>query len=142
MGLAVEPPVRVDLAFRDTDDQPVSVLYLRADMTTPIAVTSAVVTMRFDLPDDDTWPLDPDGVPIEPARQTHTISGGAPGDAGGWVVDDGFADGQILFVVPHTMWATILEPWSGRWDLVAVTVDSLRRQLARGEFVCEAWEEP
>ena len=138
MGVATGPPLRFDLSLRANDDRPVGVLWLLADRETPVGVTSATYTFRFDLPADDLWELDVDGVPVEPDRQIHVINGtSTPGDPGGWLDPSGHTAGQVMAIIPHTLWATVDEPWRGTWDIVAVSVDAVQRCLARGEFICE-----
>lgn len=138
MGLAVEPPVRLDLACRDNDDQLVPIVWMRADASTPIPITAATLTLRFDLPDDDTWERDPDtDVPIEPARQRHVITSTTPGNPAGWFVADHYADGQLLAYLSHQLWSSYSAPYTGTWDVVAISSDAVQRCLARGEFTME-----
>ena len=76
MSLATAPPMRLDLSLRTNDDHVVPARWLHVDKVTPIPVTSAALTLRFDLPGDDTWLIDPETeVPLEPVRQTHSITG-------------------------------------------------------------------
>jgi hypothetical protein len=131
--------MRSDIGMRADSDEIIAVRWMHADGTTPIAVASAILTMTFDLPDDDTWALDVDGVPIPPARQVIAISSLIPGNPEGHVITDGFVNGTVTVVINHTVWAGFDSPLSGTWDLVAVSVDGggLHRCLTRGEFVCE-----
>jgi hypothetical protein len=138
MSLAVAPPARVDLSMRTNDDEVVPLLWLRADRTTPVPISSAALTLSFDLADDDTWPIDPDtGDVVVPDRQVHAITSTTIGTAGGWLLADRYAVGEVVAVIAHTLWATVDEPFTGTWDAVAVSSDSVQRCLARGEFVCE-----
>lgn len=139
MGLATAPPIRVDLSCRQNDDKEVALLWLRADATTPVGVTSAVLTLRFDLPNDDDWVRDPvTGEPLEPERQVHVIDGGtSPGDPGGWIDVSRFSQGEVLVHISHEVWTAYVAPYTGTWDVVAVSVDAVQRCLARGEFISE-----
>lgn len=138
MGVAVEPPIRIDLSCRDDDDKLVPVVWLRADGVTPIPITTVKVTLVFDFPNDDTWERDPDtDEPIQPARQRHEISSTTPGDTGGWIVADHYDDGQLLAYLSHQLWAAYTPPYTGVWDLVALSTDAVQRCLARGEFTME-----
>lgn len=138
MGLAVEPPVRLDLSCRPDDDKLVPVVWLRADNVTPIPITSAVVTITFDLPNDDTWERDPDtDAPVEPERQVHIITSTTPGDPAGWIIADQYVDGQVLAYISHVIWTTITPPYTGTWALVVISTEAVQRCLARGEINLE-----
>ena len=49
---------------------------------------------------------------------------------------DGLELGQVLVVVPNGLWSTV-SGRSGNWDIVALSVDGVRRQLVRGIFTVE-----
>src|SRR5262245_50882215 len=102
MPLAVEHPHRLDLSCWVNDDKRVPIRWLQADIVTPIPITSATASLYFDLPDDDTWPLDPDtGLPIPPDPQIHVISSTTPGDPDGWIVADRYEFGEVLVYLSH-----------------------------------------
>ena len=128
MSLATAPPGRLDLSMYTNDDRIVAVRWLHVDAVTPIVITSATLTLRFDLPNDDTWARDPiTELPIAPARQLHTITSTTPGAAGGWFDASRFALGEALAHISHGLWTTYLQPYRGTWDLVAVSVDDVQR---------------
>lgn len=113
-------PARKDLSFSTNSDRTVAVVWLASDGVTPVPVASAEMTLEFDLKPPD--PLDE--IPPPVVRE---------------VLDaelDGLAVGQILVVVPNGLWATVDER-SGNWDIVALSVDGIRRQLVRGIFAVE-----
>lgn len=138
MGVAVEPPIRIDLSCRDDDDKLVSLAWRLADQVTPIPITSAKLVLAFDLPNDDTWARDPDtDAPIPPVPQRHIITSTTPGHPAGWIDSTGWVDGLVRVYLTHTLWSTYLAPHTGVWDVVAVSTDAVQRCLARGEFTME-----
>lgn len=138
MGLATAPPFRLDLSMYTNDDRIVGVRWMLVGGETPIPITSAALTLRFDLPDDDTWELDPvTELPVAPDRQIHQIAGTTPGAPDGWFDSTRFPLGEALAVVSHNVWTAKVPPLRGTWDLVAVSVDNVKRVLARGEWVTQ-----
>jgi hypothetical protein len=121
-------------------DETVSVLWLRGGDLAPIVITSAVAWFRFDLPNDDTWERDPDtGAPITPARHHLIISSSTatPGTPPGWFDVSRFAQGEALLYLSHEVWADLTAPYTGTWDLTAVSTEAVQKVLVRGEFHAE-----
>jgi hypothetical protein len=143
MALATTLPKRHDLAMRTTSDEIVPFLLVHGSENgheaIPIGIAAAMLTLRFDLPNDDTWLHDPDtDEPLQPERQIVVINdAGSVGTPPGWIDDSRYPLGEVLTVISHALWPTVTLPYTGTWELVAVTVDDLQRVLARGEFVCE-----
>ena len=50
---------------------------------------------------------------------------------------DGLELGQVVVIVPNGLWSTVTGR-SGNWDVVALSVEGIRRQLVRGIFTVEA----
>jgi len=130
MALAVESPAREDLSFRTNDDKLIGARWLKSDGTTPVVITAAVLTLRFDeLP----------GVRVDPRivepPDEQRITSTTPGDPAGWIDANGLPVGIVLVTVPHTVWAGHTT-WAGTWDLVA-TGEGMQRCLVRGRFVAE-----
>jgi hypothetical protein len=118
-------PARKDLSFSTNSDKTVGVVWLASDGVTPVPVATADLTLEFDLPPTG---FDPDtGEPLpDPDPVRHVVDADV----------DGFALGQVLVIVPAGLWSTVTER-SGNWDIVAFSVDGVRRQLIRGIFTCE-----
>jgi hypothetical protein len=140
MALAAAPPIPLNLPLQTNSDETVPVVWVHAHDLTPIAITSAVAWFRFDLPNDDTWARDPEtGVPIAPARQHLIISSSTatPGSPPGWFDPARFPQGEALLYLSHELWADLTAPYTGTWDLTAVSTDDVQKVLARGEFHAE-----
>ena len=108
-------PARRDLAFRSNDDKLVGVVWLKSDGVTPVPVAVAKLTLEL----DDAAPLAEPPVPAT----IHELDADP----------DGFALGQVLVTVPHTLWDGSA-PVTGNWDLLAVSDTGLQRCLMRGLF--------
>lgn len=118
-------PQRLDLPLVTNADRIVMTQWLDPETGEPIPIASAAMTLRFDqLPKT----FDADGNVIPPAPPVY------------FAIDDidetGFGDGIVRATVRSAIWAE-LDGRTGEWDLVAVSTDSLRACLLRGEFVCE-----
>jgi hypothetical protein len=144
MALATRPPIRIDLAMRSNADEIVPVLWLHGDGSTPLGVATAMLTLRFDLPNDDLWLHDPDtDVPLPPERQIVVINdAGTVGTPPGWIDTSRYPLGEVLVYISHALWPTVTPPYTGTWELVAVSLDDVQRVLTRGEFVCETGDVP
>ena len=118
-------PAREDLSFTTNSDKTVAVVWLASDGTTPVPVANAELTLEFDLPvttfDPDTGEPLPDPEPVREILDAST---------------DGLEEGQIIVIVPNGLWSTVTGR-SGNWDIVALSLDGIRRQLVRGIFICE-----
>jgi hypothetical protein len=136
MGIAVETPARSDISFVTNDDKVVGARWYAADGATVVPVTSAVMTLELDLPNDSTWPVDEAGEPIEPVPLMHRIDSTTPGDADGWIDAAGYPNGIIAVTVPHGIWSDATTR-SGVWDLIATSSSGVQRCLLRGRFSVE-----
>ena len=134
MALAVEAPAREDLSFRDNDDKLIGARWYKSDGITPVVITAAALTFRFDLPPTD---YDPDtGEPLPtPDVEHHVIASATPGDPDGWIDATNLATGVVLVTVPHGIWAGYATT-TGVWDLIAVGA-GIQRCLVRGVFCVE-----
>ena len=118
-------PARRDLSFSTNSDKTVGVVWLASDGITPVEVASAELTLEFDLPattfDPDTGEPEPDPAPVREVLDAEL---------------DGLELGQVIVIVPNGLWSSHTER-SGNWDVVALSVDGIRRQLVRGIFTVE-----
>lgn len=118
-------PARKDLSFSTNSDKTVGVVWLASDGVTPVLVSSADLTLEFDIPattfDPDTGDPLPDPDPVREVLDAEL---------------DGLELGQVLVIVPAGLWSTVTER-SGNWDIVALSTDGIRRQLVRGIFTVE-----
>lgn len=132
MALAVETPARDDMSLRTNDDKMIGARWLKSDGS-GVVITSAVLTLQFDLPPTE---YDEDGVPLPPPDPVlHVIDSTTPADPDGWIDATNLASGTVLVTVPHTVWAAYTER-TGIWDLVA-DGEGIRRCLVRGRFCVE-----
>jgi hypothetical protein len=136
MGIAVETPARSDVTFYTNDDRLVGARWYASDGVTPVPIDWAVMALQFDLPDDDEWPIDDAGNPVEPVAERHRIDSTTPGDPDGWIDAAGYVNGIALVTVPHGIWAGFGTD-AGSWDLVATSAAGLQRCLLRGRFTTE-----
>src|SRR5580765_4413522 len=114
MALAVEAPARDDLSFRTNDDKLVGARWLKSDAATPVVITSAVLTLRFEPPPPSSIPHPEHPIVLPPGEQRITST--TPGDVDGWIDANGLPVGIVLVTVPHGIWAG--HPTrSGAWDL-------------------------
>ena len=118
-------PARKDLSFSTNSDRTVGVVWLASDGVTPVPVASAELTLEFDVPatefDPDTGEPLPDPAPVREVLDAKL---------------DGLALGQVLVIVPNGLWSTV-SGRLGNWDIVALSVEGVRRQLVRGIFTVE-----
>jgi hypothetical protein len=133
MALAVEAPARDDLSFRTNDDKLIGARWYKSDATTPVVISAATLTLRFDPAPAG---LGPDGSPLPPPDpEVHVITSTTPADPAGWFDAANLAAGVALATIPHGIWAGY-EMRRGDWDLIAVG-EGLQRCLVRGRFVAE-----
>lgn len=132
MALAVESPARDDMSLRTNDDRLVGARWLKSDALTPVLITSATLTLEFDLPPQT---FDDAGLPEPRVAERHIIDSTTPGDAGGWIDAPSLAAGIVFVTIPHTIWTGYVMR-AGVWDLVAVG-EGIHRCLVRGGFVAE-----
>lgn len=133
MALAVEAPAREDLSFRTNDDKRVGARWLKSDAVTPVVITTATLTLRFEPAPPATGP---DGLPLPtPPAAVHVIGPSDPTDPAGYIDAGHLADGVVIATIPHTVWPNYVMR-TGEWDLVAVGAGS-HRCLVRGVFVAE-----
>lgn len=133
MALAVESPAREDLSFRTNDDKRVGARWLKSDATTPVVISSAVLTLRLVPPPPNPYPIVAPLIFVPP--EEHAITSTTPGDPNGWIDPIGLASGIVLVQIPHGIWTSLVGR-SGTWDLVA-DGEGLRRCLVRGALVVE-----
>jgi len=120
------------MSCRTNDDKLVGARWYKSDGTTPVVITSANLTLAFDLPPTT---YDDDGLPIPVTPERHVVNSSTPGDPNGWIDAPSLASGIVLVTIPHTVWA-LYTMRTGIWDLVAVG-EGIHRCLVRGEFVAE-----
>lgn len=134
MTLAVEAPAREDLSFRTNDDKLVGARWMKSDGTTPVTITTARLTLRFDV----VLTFDPvtgAPLPLPPAEEHRIPSEDAPGSSGGWIEAPALSAGVVLAHVPHGIWSGY-SMRGGTWDLIAAG-EGVQRCLVRGKFTVE-----
>ena len=121
-----DPPLRKDVTFYTNSDYPMGVVW-GTTAGTPVPVSSAELTLEFDIPpttfDPDTGDPLPDPDPVREVLDPDLELGD-------------FELGQVMFIVPNGLWATVTER-SGNYDIVAMSTDGIRKQLRRGIFTVE-----
>jgi hypothetical protein len=132
MALAVEAPARDDMSCRTNDDKLVGARWLKSDGVTPVVVTSASLTLEFDLPPQT---FDDAGLPLPRVAERHAITSTTPTDPLGWIDPTGLASGIVFVTIPHTIWSNYVMR-TGIWDVVAVG-EGVHRCLVRGTFVAQ-----